>query len=459
VWIRDGEEERELKLGDELCERLFLEGRFPLPESLREIAPEEDISGHPLGEDLPYFAKVEKVGRAAELSRFHPSQIKEIRKEADGGLQIIRVRILAVPTACDGIRQGDTILTLRGGSGYVLAAALAKEARAVGATVLWTTPAAVKEERERRRQRRKKGEVEHRLLVELYQQRPELFHRLTAPDLKHLELVRAFQRLRLIQRDRIAAGQRLLKVLQDRLLFGKFPEGRVMKSLLEEKLESPSYRELLAQEQEAQEEVKRLYKEHPAYEPLMSRIDYMRDSYRIGPALLVAVGDPLNLAVEPDLEGVEDAAERRRRIRAARDKTAANFKALLGAHVRQGGRFGEVPPHEQFPRRRRGERANWNPEGRQALFLWTERVFMRRQIDAGKRWCQRLEEIYQRLRARYPHPVKVTRTVGGRKVEVELYRPGHLQKMARWRLATRFVEWWAPRLVKVMREAAAEAED
>ena len=122
-----------------------------------------------------------------------------------------------------------------------------------------------------------------------------------------------------------------------------------------------------------------------------------------------------------------------------RFERAPQLKKYCGVHVLDDG---------TFPRQRRGQVANWQPECRQALYLLAEQFNRRPRSE----WGIKLRQYKANLRERHPD-VKVE---GGKK----RYTNGHIHKMALWRVATRFVEhlhkkWWELERGAVKHEAAA----
>jgi len=132
-----------------------------------------------------------------------------------------------------------------------------------------------------------------------------------------------------------------------------------------------------------------------------------------------AVGDIRSFEVKPDFRGAHTPEAIAIRRNKAMSKGAAKLKAFLGVHVLLDGRF---------PRKRRGEVANWNPAGRQALYLLADQ-FNRR---PDSQWGERLLYYKKVLRERHPEVV----IENGKK----RYTKGHIHKMALWRTLTKFVE-------------------
>lgn len=117
--------------------------------------------------------------------------------------------------------------------------------------------------------------------------------------------------------------------------------------------------------------------------------------------------------------------------------TEAKLMAYLGVHVRDG----------KFPRKCRGEVANWHNEGRQAFYLLSEQ-WNRRQ---GSYWGQYLLRMKANLRQRHPDVV----VENGKK----RYTNGHIHKMALWRTMTRCCRHIFRELLKLERERVSAAEE
>lgn len=94
--------------------------------------------------------------------------------------------------------------------------------------------------------------------------------------------------------------------------------------------------------------------------------------------------------------------------------------AFMGLHVRSGGQYAEILPRHQFPRRRKGGRANWN-EGllRQGAYQWGTLI-----IKGGdSHWKKQVYEPYK------------ARLINGG------VSKGHAHKRAFWRMLTVAVRW------------------
>lgn len=93
--------------------------------------------------------------------------------------------------------------------------------------------------------------------------------------------------------------------------------------------------------------------------------------------------------------------------------------AFMGLHVRSGGKYAGTSKNLEFPRRRKGGRANWNEElMRQGAYQWGTLI-----IKGGSYWKS---AVYEPYKARL-----VARGVS----------KGHAHKRAFWRMLTTAVRW------------------
>ncbi|MDP3771010.1 MAG: hypothetical protein Q8R16_01785, partial [bacterium] len=94
--------------------------------------------------------------------------------------------------------------------------------------------------------------------------------------------------------------------------------------------------------------------------------------------------------------------------------------ALMGLHVRQGGKYAGTPKDREFPRRRKGGRANWNERLlRQGAYQWAALI-----IKGGDSYWK--AHVFQ--------PYKERLIAGG-------MAKGHAQKRAEKRMTTVAMRW------------------
>lgn len=290
------------------------------------------------------------------------------------------------------LQPGDRIAMVLGGSGDSLAYALSRAGESADAKVFRIPSFRLKEER---------GTAEKdddaKLLAELLKRRPELFYEVRSRDRALIEVIECYRARQDAMKARIACEQRLRasfigKIFRNRE--GQYPEGEIEDAFDAEKASNTIHSVLVAEEGGRERDLTNALKALDVYNEIFAHVEGCGMSISAG--IIAAVGD----------------------IR--RFGTKAKLKAFLGAHVLEDGRFA---------RRRAGELANWNPAGRQALYLLADQ--MKRRPDSV--WGRKVREYIAKFRVTHPEPV----VVNGKK----RYGDGHIFKMAQWRSATKFVEW------------------
>ncbi len=379
---------REYKLETEDGELDFLLGKYPT--KWRDAKADENLS---------IFFKRHHLDR----------KIKD--GENPDGLMVIEVpgkrkgeverRVQIVPATYDGLQSGDAVAMILGGSGDRFAYALSHRGEEIEAKV-YRLPAAIL--KDRRGERNK--DSDHKLLVEIFEREPDIFYEAGIRDRKLIRLVEVYRDRMEAMRERIACEQRLRQRHIGKVFLsetGHYPEGLIEDEFDALKASDPILQALLDEENKCN---KALVKAVTAMDvwPLFENIE------GVGPAIaariIVAIGD----------------------IR--RFSTDAKLKAFLGAHVMQGGKYGEQPANKQFVRRRAGQVANWHPDGRQALYLLGDQFNRRKDSVWGKKFL----DYKRKLRDKHPEMVDP-------ETKKKRYGDGHIHKMATWRTLTKFVEW------------------
>jgi hypothetical protein len=477
---------RVLKLETEQDEIDFVQGRLP-------------AAWRPLGDD---------DDRSAFLPR-HVLQKKP--KKSDSPDAPVRYE---VPAAYEGLRTGDAVAMLNGGSGRALSIAIWDRCRTAGATLRVLTPGPLKDARDARGGAK---EDDAQLIGELLIEAPERFAAMTEYDRLLAVAVLAYRAFVDTMKRRIAAGQQIMGIVRERAFVsladpGNAAHGLDLEHVVKEALANdPGHIALLEAEKDAEKKMEDAMSALPTYA-------FIRAQPGVGPRiaarLVVSIGDMLaryeppdpgaiaalraeveaglrdgryeelkdrvavdpgknpgeeryrrlgaliahcranSLAAEADrLQAARSALERIHRLkRKAADRAVAKLKHALGVHVRQGGEYADIPAEEAFPRRRKGVRANWDEDGR--LGLWLLMGQFNRHPDWD--WGKRLRVYKEGFQAK--HPATVTVPVGKGKTWTK-YTKIHLQQMAMWRTATRFVEWLGRELLRrqiaLRREASA----
>jgi len=355
-----------IELKSESDELDFVNGRLPV--KWRKPAPDED------------------------LSDFAPHHIQRSKKTKE---------VTKVPAAYDGLRSGDIVAMMLGGSGDYLAYAMVRRCLDLEHSRVMRVPGYVMKEY---RSEDKEHDSVH--LARLAIERPEVFYEVSPRDLQIIDVRLKFRARIDAMKDRIACEQRLLQASRGQMFCdasGLNPE-RTLEELYQElKASDPILQAVAKDEHRRERELVKALEGLDVYQKLFAPVKGMGP--RIASRIICEIMD----------------------IRAY--ETEAKLKAKLGCHVLRGGKYADVPPEKQFPRRRRGQTANWSNEGRKALYLLADQ-FNRR---PDTKWGQTLLWYKARFRAKHPEVV----VVNGKK----RYNDAHILKMAQWRTVTKFVEF------------------
>lgn len=124
-------------------------------------------------------------------------------------------------------------------------------------------------------------------------------------------------------------------------------------------------------------------------------------------------------------------------------KTANKVKKYCGVHVLADG---------TFPRKRKGQVANWSGDCRQALYLLAADQWNKR---PKSEWGIKLRENKAAFRLKHPVEEQVPSKSNKDKM-VSRYSDGHIHHMGIWRTATRFVEWMVKQWLKLEDDLAKQ---
>jgi len=363
----------------------------------------------------------------------------------------------------EGIRSGDLVLMVMGGSGAFFAFALSKRLEQLGAGgVYWIGSTLFKRLCDEHKLDRskvksvgddgKRTEVtfDHQALPKLFEAAPQHFHRVAARERDLILLTDVVHRRREAMDARMACAHRV-RQREKKMAYcvqDAYPEGGVKVSIEHHVANDVMLKLFLQEEHKIEAELKKLLHGLAVWK-VFEPIEGVGE-LTAGP-LIVAVGD------------------------IHRFPSSSQLKAFLGMHTLRldGSKFakGEKPEfgNSKFARRRQGQLSNWNQEGRQALYLIAEQFLTYRQKSP---WGQVAQEVKKRFLAKHPTPQvwvkdgegKVVRTVdivdgkrvqGGWEVTYELegqqvtevvkgttkFNPAHINRMVAWRTMTKFVEW------------------
>lgn len=401
--IKAGKKITKYTLPDETAELDWVKGEFPV--KYRDIVKGEDLSQfkehqfnwHALkkGEDISEFPLHKKDGK--------------VMKVAD-----------KVPVQFDGLKANDTVVMVLGGSGDYLAYAISRQAEKVNAEIMRVPPFDLKQFRGEDKTDDAKN------LIELWQQNPLAFREVEPRDRDNIALRGFFYRFEDAMKARIACEQRLRQQVIGEAFCradGLFPEGSIEKAFDELKANDKIYEGLLAEEKKRERAMLKHLQTIDVFNQLLEPIEGIGP--RIAARLLVAIGD---------IKRFEDST----RPDGGITRGSAKLVSYFGVNPGKDG---------EFRRRRSGELANWHNQGRQALFLLADQFLKRPESD----WGKVLRRYMLEFRSRHAEIIcKTCKEETGKEIKWDdcqkkghkrSYNDGHILTMAKWRTATKFLEW------------------
>lgn len=361
-----------------------------------------------------------------------------------------------------GLRLGDVVLLVMGGSVSFFAFALSNQIEKLGSGgVYWIGSTLFKRlcdeykfDRSKVKAiddggRRTEMTFDHVALPSLFAVNPSSFHRVSSRERDLILLGDVVRRRREAMDARMACAQRVRQRMKKAAYCVNegYPEGGV-KLFIEQGVANDKMLNLFEKEEtQIGYELKKLLRSLPVwkvFEPISGV-----GEFTAGP-LIMAIGD------------------------IHRFPSSSQLKAFLGVHTLKpdGSKFqkGERPDatNSKFARRRQGQLSNWSQEGRQALYLIADQFMVYRKNSP---WGLVAQEIKKRFQEKYPVPevwvkdaegnvtmkVKLPegmckRIQGGWEVTslegvkhtfkgVTKFNPAHINRMVAWRTMTKFVEW------------------
>lgn len=372
-----------------------------------------------------------------------------------------------------GLRMNDTVITILGGSGDALTYALSRHGEDIGATVYRIPGYHLKARRDECHQGRfpeidlSHDDANGKILFSLADTDWQAFYHCGPRDREQMLVAITATSRREVQRERIKAGNRLRARAIGQAFYskeGKYPEGKLEDAYEATKATDAVYQALLEEEKARTKELERAFKASFLH-PLLSKVT------GVGPAIageiIARIGD----------------------IR--RFSTAPKLKAFAGVHV-LGADGNKMPKGTnpasaggKFARRRAGQRSNWNPDLRQALFQFGDQCNRR----PSSEWGKKLLENKRVYREKHPHTELVVRDKSGVETAVyqlvpgafekngkryslldssgetievtgtQRYFDGHIHKMALWRTISQFVEWLHAEWTRYDREVRTKDDE
>ena len=398
VAIQSGKKVTSFNLPDVTSELDFVRGKFPT--KYRKPDETDDLT-----KVATHHIKWKKLDKDDDSGQVPANLLKQKGKTW--------YRASAVPESYDGLKPGDKVLMMFGGSGDELAYALSNQGQKIGATVARIPSFTLKDYRT---QLGTTKDDDSALLVSLYHERPEQFRDISPRDLKMIELRLVYRNWKDAQKDRIACELRLIKrertnaYLLDPELY---PEGSIEDEYDKIKASDSIFQSLVNEEEKREAELTELVTNFEVYRKVFGVVQ------GVGPLIAARI-----------MVGVGDVR---------RFETEHKFKAWCGVHERNGGKWGDNLPTElQFPRRRSGASlgkhglsrelkealaiANWQDVARDGFYQFSAQC----NYNPDSLWGKKLRENKAKLRAKHPEKV-------GKR-----YSDGHIHKMALWRTITQF---------------------
>ncbi len=381
---------RIIELADDNQELDFVLGR--LPKKWRPETAEDDLSSFPK----------------------HHVRDRKVRGSDE--------QVTQVPSEYEGFQAGDAALIQLGGSGDRLAFALSRRGVQIGAMV-YRIPSFIFKDR----RGHDDTDKDHIFLTELFGSEggSDLFYEVSNRD-RALVLVSELHRARReAQQARIACEQRIYQRAVGAVFLseeGQYQEGTVEDHFDRVKANDEVLANLVREERQREQELKKAVHALSIWDEIF---------------------EPVTGCGEVIASGIISTVLDIRRF-----DSPAKLKAFMGVHVMSGGKNEDTPTEKQFPRQRKGQVANWNGRGRQALYLLGDQFVKR----ADSFWGKKLREHKERLREKHPE----VEIVEGKK----RYTNGYIHKMAIWRTLSQFTVdlWWRWWLVQEGRVPAGYEE-
>ncbi|OHA40269.1 MAG: hypothetical protein A3G59_02920 [Candidatus Taylorbacteria bacterium RIFCSPLOWO2_12_FULL_47_20] len=391
LWIEDGASTEgssgvQIELQDDLAELDFVHGK--LPTLWRAVATGENLTG--IERHHIHFREPEDNETLESVSSIWPLASLDLEIK-NRGRKNEKCKLLGIPAATaaafTGMRQGDILLSIFGGSGHKLMVALINKATEIGACVLLTSPHNLKRAREAARASK---DDDASTLVLMYRATPQMFHEMFERDVVTWDVLHAWdmteeamkQRLVLVQRAEEAASY---SVYASREYVGS----QLAQKVLDAKMGDKTVTDVIQSEKEAQEKLEESIAEHPLYQRLFSGIK------GVGPRFFGKI-----------MSAVQDVRRfPRKGIGAFLLFSGQAVVIVNGKHTIQ--RFRRQKAGENYP-------TPGNPTLRQAIWLLVD-LQLSRQKDSTV-WGKRFQEIKVKLRETHPYPELVCDT------EIEIAR-------------------------------------
>lgn len=309
------ESSQSFDLEDEQAELDFAWGQFPT--EWRRPTAKDDPS------KIPFSHKQWKEAKVEETRDLPATHVQSSGKKTK------KYFILAkVAAETEGLMSGDRVAMSLGGSGDAFAFAMANRGKKINAEV-WRIPTfALAEARGSKTAASKEGDA--KLLAELLRDKPHLFYK---TEQRHADIAR----LRTLysswvhaQKDRIACGNRLLRLARDRVFInpdGLYPQGSLEEAAVATMTSDPGYQALKEKEEDLKTEIELILDRVGIYKSFFVGIEGMGPA--IAARLIASIQDIRRFRAEPSVEEKRSSVEN---LRAS--YTRSDEAELLGCFER-----------------------------------------------------------------------------------------------------------------------------
>jgi len=363
----------ELELESDRAEIDFVWGMHPV--AWRPVTPEDNLASF-----QKHHIRYRKAGEGEDTSLWNPNHIL---RDSEGNPADPLMLANKVPTHFIGLAAGDRVGMMLGGSGNALANALTTRGERIGAEVYRIPPFAFKDYRDRHLTETSVDgtvteiEGDNRLLAILVRTDVKSFYLTRTRDRKMLAVAKTLQNRIDAMKNRIAAEQRLNQRLRQEPYYrdlDTYPEGD-LEAMYADRLDHDAILQgMKAVELAMEEDLYAAVEATHLYRVIHDEIKGFGP--KIGSRLLGIILD----------------------IR--RFRTPAQLKKYLGVDVRP---IDDAHSEPWFPVRQSGVTANWQDEGRKALYLLVKEQFVR-QTDTTE-WGARFLKQKDEYKRRHPNIV------------------------------------------------------
>lgn len=295
IAILEGQDTKVYGLGDDTAELDFVMGRFPV--AWRDAGVSEPITWFdpktaPNGL-RQWHCKWRKAKTDEDVSTVETTHVREVLSPK--GLPTTEV-LVKVPTSFCGLRPGDKVGMMLGGSGDRYAAALSNRGEKIGAETYRIPPFVFADYRAQADK-----DDDHLTLASCVQRRRDLFYRMRPSDRGSIRIMEALALRQDAMRDRIRCEQRILQSLVGRVFLseeGHYPEGVIKDQFDREKADDKIFQGLVSEEERRDKELARAVKGTLVWQAIFEPIQGCGP--RVAAGLIAPISDIRRFLVEAD---------------------------------------------------------------------------------------------------------------------------------------------------------------